>query len=113
MKRKPRELKRRKPMLKPRRPPELKRRRKPAVTWLTTWRRLLHRSTFDNLDELQAFLEEEGVHSGEVPTAEAFRRGIAKQHRGKFFWHLARCTQLLKRHGKYEEINKDDYDPGD
>jgi hypothetical protein len=106
MKRKPRERKR------PTRP-SLQRRRKPALTWLTTWRRLLHRSTFGNLDELQAFLEEEGVHSGEVPTAEAFRRGIAKQHRGKFFWHLAKCTQLLKRHGKYEEINKDDYEVED
>src|SRR5947209_4132656 len=103
MKRKPRELKRHKfPAPKPR--------RKPALTWLTTWRRLLHRSTFGSLDELQTFLEEEGVHSGEIPTAEAFRRGIAKQHRGKFFWHLAKCTQLLKRHGKYEEVNKDDYD---
>jgi hypothetical protein len=82
--------------------------RKP--TWLTTWRRLLHRSTFDSLDELQAFLEGLDLHSGEIPTAEAFRRGIAKSHRGKFFWHLGKCTQLLRSHRKYVEINKDDYE---
>ncbi len=85
-----------------------KRRSKP--TWLTTWRRLLHRSTFDTLEELLAFLEELGIHNGEIPSAEAFRRGIAKSHRGKFFWHRAKCTQLLRSHDKYVETNKDDYD---
>ena len=71
---------------------------RPQNRWLTTWRRLLRTSTFANLDELQAFLEQQGVHNGEIPTAEAFRRGIAKQHRGKFYWNLAKCTRLLRSH---------------
>ncbi len=71
---------------------------RPQNRWLTTWRRLLRASTFANLDELQAFLEQQGVHNGEIPTAEAFRRGIAKQHRGKFYWNLAKCTRLLRVH---------------
>lgn len=71
---------------------------RPQMKWLTTWRRLLRASTFANLDELQAFLEQQGVHNGEIPTAEAFRRGIAKQHRGKFYWNLAKCTRLLRTH---------------
>jgi hypothetical protein len=66
--------------------------------WLTTWRRLLRTSTFASLDELQAFLEQLGVHNGDIPTAEAFRRGIARHHRGKFYWNLAKCTRLLRAH---------------
>lgn len=75
--------------------------RKP--TWITTWRRLLHSSTFDNLDELRDFLEGLGLHNGEVPTPEAFRQGIAKCQKKKFFWHWKRCTSLLKRHDKLSE----------
>ena len=73
---------------------------RPQAKWLTTWRRLLRRSTFGTLAELQAFLEEQGVHNGEIPTPEAFRRGIAKQHRGKFYWNLAKCTRLLRAHNR-------------
>jgi hypothetical protein len=57
---------------------------RPQSNWLTTWRRLLRTSTFTTLDELQAFLEAQGLHNGDIPTREAFRRGIAKSHRGKF-----------------------------
>jgi hypothetical protein len=73
---------------------------RPQPTWLTTWRRLLRRCTFRTLDELQMFLEEQGVHNGDIPTQEAFRRGIAKSHRGKFFWNLTKCTRLLRSHNR-------------
>jgi hypothetical protein len=74
--------------------------KRPQPKWLTTWRRLLRTTTFKNLDELQAFLEGLGLHNGEIPTQEAFRRGIAKSHRGKFFWNLAKCTRLLRSHDR-------------
>jgi hypothetical protein len=77
-----------------------KRKTRPQPTWLTTWRRLLRLSTFRTLDELQTFLEEQGVHNGDIPTQEAFRRGIARSHRGKFFWHLVKCTRLLRAHNR-------------
>jgi hypothetical protein len=77
-----------------------KRPERPHTKWLTTWRRLLRSTTFKDLDELQAFLEGLGLHNGEIPTQEAFRRGIAKSHRGKFFWNLAKCTRLLRSHDK-------------
>jgi len=73
---------------------------RPRTQWLTTWRRLLCESTFDNLDELQAFLEELGLHNGDIPTKEAFRRGLAKSHRHKFYWNLTKCTRLLRSHAK-------------
>jgi hypothetical protein len=80
--------------------PAKQRQARPPSKWLTTWRRLLCESTFDNLDELQAFLEELELHNGDIPTKEAFRRGIAKSHRGKFFWNLGKCTRLLRAHAK-------------
>ncbi len=73
---------------------------RPQPKWLTTWRRLLRASTFDTLDELQTFLEGLGLHNGDIPTQEAFRRGIAKFHRGKFFWNLGKCTRLLRAHNR-------------
>jgi hypothetical protein len=78
----------------------LQRPARPRTQWLTTWRRRLCESTFDNIDELQAFLEELGLHNGDIPTKEAFRRGIAKSHRHKFFWNLTKCTRLLRAHAK-------------
>jgi len=80
--------------------PAKQRQARPQSKWLTTWRRLLCASTFDSLDELQAFLEELELHNGDIPTSEAFRRGIAKSHRGKFFWNLGKCTRLLRAHAK-------------
>ena len=73
---------------------------RPRTQWLTTWRRLLCESTFDNIDELQAFLEALGLHNGDIPTKEAFRRGLAKAHRHKFYWNLTKCTRLLRAHAK-------------
>jgi hypothetical protein len=76
---------------------------KPKMTWMTTYRWLLRYSTFATLDELQDFLEGLGLHEGDVPTSEAFRRGLAKSHCGKFFWHHGKCTRLLKDHDKLVE----------
>ena len=101
-------MKRKKPITPKARPKP--QRRRPQPVWLTTWRRLLHRSTFASLEELLTFLEGEGLHNGEVPSPEAMRRGIAKVQRGKYYWHRARCTRVLQQHGKYEEVNKDDYE---
>lgn len=78
-----------------------KRRREPQVSaWLSTWRRLLSETTFATLDELGTFLHEQGLHTGDIPSAEAFRLGIARNHKGKFFWHHAKCVRFLRRHDK-------------
>ncbi len=76
------------------------RRSRAASPWLTTWRRLLPETTFTSLDDLGAFLHEQGLHTGDIPSAEAFRLGVARHHRGKFYWHHAKCRRFLKRHQK-------------
>ena len=76
--------------------------------WLTTWRRLLPETTFETVDELGEFLHLEGLHTGDIPSAEAFRLGYAKNKDGKFYWHLARCMRFLRRQGK--SLTGDDYE---
>jgi hypothetical protein len=86
---------------------EKDKRRRAASPWLTTWRRLLPETTFSNLDDLGTFLHEQGLHTGDIPSAEAFRHGYARQHRGKFFWHHAKCLRFLKRHQKQKNTPAD------
>ena len=76
--------------------------------WLTTWRRLIPETTFDTLDELGQFLHEQGLHTGDIPSAEAFRMGLAKNKDGKFYWHLGKCMRFLRRHDK--SLTQDDYE---
>jgi len=84
-------------------PEKDKRRSRAASPWLTTWRRLLPETTFTNLDDLGAFLHEQGLHTGDIPSAEAFRRGYARHHRGKFYWHHAKCLRFLEGRGMRKE----------
>jgi hypothetical protein len=73
-------------------------RKRAGSPWLTTWRRLLPETTCASLDELGTFLHEQGLHTGDIPSAEAFRLGIARQRGGKFFWHHAKCLRFLRQH---------------
>jgi hypothetical protein len=75
-------------------------RKRAASPWLTTWRRLLPETTFSSLDDLGTFLHEQGLHTGDIPSAEAFRRGIARHCQGKFFWHHDKCLRFLRQHDK-------------